>query len=99
MAVQKPTKKMYRSSKWQAKQGCGNHVCYGIDWTCCGGKKTCHGIKKGGMAKINSSESAMKWKWKNLSYSRWLDVLQILVGKNIRGNKKLELRVPIKRQY
>ena len=31
MAVQKPTKKMYRSSKWQAKQGCGNHVCYGID--------------------------------------------------------------------
>ena len=42
------------------KRGFGNHVCYGTDWTWCGSKK-------GGVAKINGGEPAMKWKLKNLS--------------------------------
>ena len=33
--------------------------------------KTCSGGKKGGVAKIYSGESAMKWKSKNLRYIRW----------------------------
>ena len=32
--------------------------------------KSCHGGKKGGVAKIFSGESAMKWISKNLPYGR-----------------------------
>ena len=55
--MQESTKKMNNNSKWQAEPGCNNHVCYGTD---CYRLQTYCDVKEGGMAKVSSSESAMK---------------------------------------
>ena len=65
------TRKAYHNSKWQAEQSWGKHDVAVPIATGYKENKSCYGGKKGGMAKIFSDKSAMKWISKNLPYGRW----------------------------